>query len=655
MNYSTDEVREGFYIPGFIKSSWRSQLQILKVILEICKTQGIRCFAMYGTLLGAARHQGFIPWDDDVDIAMLREDYEKFARIASALLPKELAFYSYEDNAEKDFQFIASVGLREHPVDSGLCDKYGDFPLKTFVDIFVLDNVSDSESSERRRGDCIHAAKEWYLYYQDKKEISGTQQKAIESLLGESLKRDAEGNPSRKQIADYILKQFTAFQKESCERCMVLRNYLDFNGALLFRKEWFQEIKYLPFEDMEIPVPARYREVLTANYGDWETVQKGGASHGYPVYRNNDDSPEEFFKGSWDFLYHFQKEDLEHEKPGNLKQISVNSVEYLRNLHNFIQKRVFLVLKDKNENHINLLYECQTRAVQLGELIEARRAEAVNSVHCLEQYCEKVYELYRMISEDTLSKENSTPESRFELKHLEEILDDMENILQDFIKISRSELKPRILFLPSRIEEWKAIEGLYRHFKENPDYDASLMPIPYTYRRGDGSLREMCYDGEKYAEKTKILDYRNIEIAALMPDIIIITNPYDDCSYSFSVEPRYYSRELKKYTNSLLYIPWFLTDEISCENPEDGIALLNMEHYVTVPALAHADFTLLQSAGMRETYIRVLEDFTGMPRAVWEKKVISAGSGLYDGTEKEAEWGSAAMYRLLLEEERKHG
>ena len=85
--YFNNEVRCGFHITGMMKRLWASQMEILAWINEICDKYGIRYIMSYGSLLGTVRHKGFIPWDDDIDIAMLRGDYERFAEAVAKELP----------------------------------------------------------------------------------------------------------------------------------------------------------------------------------------------------------------------------------------------------------------------------------------------------------------------------------------------------------------------------------------------------------------------------------------------------------------------------------------------------------------------------------------------------------------------------------------
>ena len=92
---------------------------------------------------------------------------------------------------------------------------------------------------------------------------------------------------------------------------------------------------------------------------------------------------------------------------------------------------------------------------------------------------------------------------------------------------------------------------------------------------------------------------------------------------------------MKQYTKNLLYIPWFVTKDVEWGAEEDGKAMVMMDYYACQPALAHADYSFVQSEVMRKAYIEKLTEFTGEEfRAEWEKKIIAAGSCLL-GQEKE--------------------
>ena len=80
-DFFNTEVREGFEISSMMKRAWAAQMEVFQVVSDICNRNGIRYFADFGTLLGAVRHKGMIPWDDDIDLAMMRPDFERLEQL----------------------------------------------------------------------------------------------------------------------------------------------------------------------------------------------------------------------------------------------------------------------------------------------------------------------------------------------------------------------------------------------------------------------------------------------------------------------------------------------------------------------------------------------------------------------------------------------
>ena len=121
------------------------QLEILDVVMDFCRDNGINCWLNGGTLLGAVRHKGYIPWDDDIDLGMLRSDYDKFMAVFNAKNDR-YKFVCYENNPESFTHygkvFDTSTVLYE-PNEKG--DK-----LSVNVDIFVMDNAPADEAEQKR-------------------------------------------------------------------------------------------------------------------------------------------------------------------------------------------------------------------------------------------------------------------------------------------------------------------------------------------------------------------------------------------------------------------------------------------------------------------------------------------------------------------------
>ncbi len=143
---------EEAYIENYVKKSYDGKVQkirhketeILSEVDRICKKHGISYYLVGGSLLGAVRHQGFIPWDDDVDICMLRVDFEKFRKICPDELSDAYAYQSYRN--EKTTHYIYDkVRLKGTYFSSEHSNQYDDMENGIFLDVFVFDKTANSK------------------------------------------------------------------------------------------------------------------------------------------------------------------------------------------------------------------------------------------------------------------------------------------------------------------------------------------------------------------------------------------------------------------------------------------------------------------------------------------------------------------------------
>lgn len=296
-----------------------------------------------------------------------------------------------------------------------------------------------------------------------------------------------------------------------------------------------------------------------------------------------------------------------------LKSIARNMTELLGQAHENIASAF---RKGDSDTVAELLADCQDGAIALGTRIEEVK-KASEAVNALEQYCEMLYTLHEKIFNTEI----------IDVQAVEDILSEgFQNIVES---IEKNILKKRTaVFLPYKASMWDSLESVWKAAEADPDCDAYVIPIPYYEKKSDGMLGEMYYEGDQYPEYVPITDYNNFDFGIHHPDMIFIHNPYDEYNYATSIHPFFYSKNLKKFTDNLVYIPYFVLDEIE---PSDKMAVKNMEHFCTAPAVIHADTVIVQSEKMRQAYICALVEFAGeKSRQVWEKKILGLGSPKYD-------------------------
>jgi len=289
-------------------------------------------------------------------------------------------------------------------------------------------------------------------------------------------------------------------------------------------------------------------------------------------------------------------------------------VNLLEQAHDEIRKAMEI---QDNETAMELLEQCQEGAIQLGELIEKTEGKGFKTIPILENYCELVYQIHEEI------RENHAGNARKAYKNLCKFQTRIKNDVKNEIPV-----RIEVVFLPYKASMWDSLESVWRAAEEDPNCDAYVIPIPYYDKNPDGSFREMHYEGRQYPKDVPVMWYKDYDFAKRRPDMIFIHNPYDKCNYVTSVEPFFYSENLKQFTEKLIYIPYFILEEIEPENQE---AVKEMAHFCTVPGVIHADRVIVQSENMRQIYINVMTEAMGKDtRSYWENKILGLGSPKVD-------------------------
>ena len=266
------EIRNGFTISSEIKGVWQVQLELVEELLRVCKKYNLKIWAEGGTLLGAIRHKGFIPWDDDIDFLMFREDYEKLVSIA----PKEFTGNYFFQCPETEKGYIRGhaqlrrLGTAAISINS----IWQNFNQGIFIDIFVSDYLP---ASRQERINIINKLDHQRNILSNKYYGSLFSFKFLNHLFSCI---QIYFNGGREKFYKKMVKAVVDYpNKSSNEMGCVLWNPKYFKD-FTFKAEWYIDTFYVPFEDILIPIPSGYNEILTAQYGDYMKPVQTPSLHG---------------------------------------------------------------------------------------------------------------------------------------------------------------------------------------------------------------------------------------------------------------------------------------------------------------------------------------------------------------------------------------
>ena len=259
-----------------LRKSQLLQLQIALEIKRVCQLHQIPYFMIAGTLLGAVRHKGFIPWDDDMDIGMLREDYDRFVQACKVDLDSRYFLQTWDTDSHFGLPFaklmLKGTAYVERNAVKVDCQK------GIFVDVFPFDNVPEDEEKQKKQDRDTYLLKRLILArngYQVWEPGQGGK-KAVYGFLSAA----AHLLPLS-VLHNRLLRKMTAYNGEKTQKIVTFGGSYGYQKESI-RREWAENVREIPFEDAMLSAPVDYDGYLRAFYGDYMTPppeEKRGDRH----------------------------------------------------------------------------------------------------------------------------------------------------------------------------------------------------------------------------------------------------------------------------------------------------------------------------------------------------------------------------------------
>ncbi len=270
-NYFQDELRGDFLVTECMKRYWAASLKTVEFFDDICKRHNLTYWADCGTLLGAFRHHGFIPWDDDIDLGMPRKDYDKFLQIAKTELPEGFFVSTFDSGAHRYNGITVILNHAETLFTPDILLTYYNCPFPVGFDLYPYDICPEDENDQQQ----------WRLdYLKSLKEIHA---------IRDSWKRKEDcdyGELERLGVdAEKIAGRYADSSSEDIMRFIFFALN---NNRNILKKKWCFNTANMPFETATIPVPLYIEEVLISEFGaDYVRSVKAPSAHNYPLYRRD--------------------------------------------------------------------------------------------------------------------------------------------------------------------------------------------------------------------------------------------------------------------------------------------------------------------------------------------------------------------------------
>lgn len=266
-----------------IEQIHKQTLGIIEKLIEICNKINVNYYVAYGSLIGAVRHKGFIPWDDDFDVVMLRDEYEKFCDYCIEHENEIKPYKLLSRKCEKKYPYnIARLNNMNY---KAVYDNVQGYESGIFIDIYPLDGAGSDVAQtikkvEKRKSNLFRIT----LWSVDDHYTKSTYNKWYRSIIKFLVRGYSKIRGSK-----YFLDKMENFKNlYNIKDSKFIAEMTWDAGLTLYEKSWFDKYCYMDFENLKVKVPIGYDEFLKCHYGDYmklPPINEQVPHHEYKVYK----------------------------------------------------------------------------------------------------------------------------------------------------------------------------------------------------------------------------------------------------------------------------------------------------------------------------------------------------------------------------------
>ncbi|MBR5419217.1 LicD family protein [Candidatus Saccharibacteria bacterium] len=246
------ETRCDYHISTKMKKIWKIELDMLQQVIDICKKHDLKYSLAGGSLIGAVRHKGFIPWDDDIDVVMPRNDYNRFIEIAEKELKEPYFVQNYRTEPK---YYRGQTQIRNSNTTAMMyIDCFYNFNCGIFIDIFPLDNIPDDPAKKKRFMKKISFIRRFCV-----RPVNNPLKTAFQKIFRPSF------------FIKWLNRAAQQYKNEKTKTCGAVSHRPD---EFKYERKWIEEFIEVPFENMTVSISKYYDEWLTRQYGDYMKLPK---------------------------------------------------------------------------------------------------------------------------------------------------------------------------------------------------------------------------------------------------------------------------------------------------------------------------------------------------------------------------------------------